>query len=159
MKGALIHGLLSAVVVAACCRCRTVLRNHVLDDATKSFREANSGEAALRELKPLAYLGDGTAQSLIGYAYALGWGGVQRHETEAIYWFRRSGPRAGTGTRGSADPAAEHELAVADAYANGADGAVRDSVESIKWLRLAAKSGSKEAVRLLRDREAALTRP
>jgi uncharacterized protein len=130
------------------------LRNHQMDSAARALKEAN-GEAALRRLTPLAHLGDKSAQALVGYTYAFGWGGVRPDDEKAIYWFRRSGPdgliRQGGATADdeNVDPAASFELSVAKAYANGTDGVTVDSAASARWLRLAARGGSQEASALL----------
>ena len=91
---------------------------------------------------------------LVGYTYAFGWGGVEKDDAKAIYWFRRSGPIGSTrATAGDdTDPAASYELDVAQAYANGTQGVTVDSVASAKWLLRAANGGNREAVLLTRAR-------
>lgn len=124
------------------------LRNYQMSDATLKFKEG-SGVVAVRKLKPLGYLGDKTAQFLLGNAYAFGWSGVQKSDADAIYWFRRIGSFGPVVVENNVDPAAPYELAVAVAYARGEEGVKIDSVESLKWLKLAAKGGSKEAADMI----------
>lgn len=125
-----------------------ILRNYEMDAGTRAFKEEN-GIAAVAKLKPLAYLGDKTAQTLIGYAYAYGWGGVLKNDADAIYWFRRCSPISDLVAGGEIDPAALHELTVGQAFKSGSEGVGVDLAESTKWLQLAAKGGSKEASAML----------
>ncbi|MET3521488.1 MULTISPECIES: hypothetical protein [Mesorhizobium] len=107
------------------------------------------GATALEHLKPLAQLGDKTAQTLVGSIYAYGWGGIPKSDADAVYWFDRIGSWGPLAIEDGADPAAPYELAVAKAYANGTDGVKADPAESLKWLKLAAGAGSKEAASML----------
>lgn len=104
---------------------------------------------ALDKLKPLAWLGDKTAQELVGYLYASGMAGVTKNDTEAIYWFRRCASFSLLSVPKDVDPAAQYELNVAKFYASGKEGFKVDPVESAKWLKLAAEGGSKEAAEML----------
>jgi len=54
-------------------------------------------------------------------------------------------------TKGEVDPAAPAAMGVAKSYAEGTDGVRVDRAESVKWLRLAATGGSKEAAALLAE--------
>jgi TPR repeat protein len=123
------------------------VRNYEMDLATCALKDNDGpdGITAARILTPLAELGDGTAQYILGNIYADGLG-VQKDDREAIYWFKRAALFAEAG----ADPAAPAELAEAKAYAEGGGGVKVDPVESAKWLRLAAAGGSKEAADILR---------
>lgn len=125
-----------------------LLRNHQMDRGVRALKEEN-GAVALRRLKPLAQLGDKTAQMLVGSIYAYGSGGIPKSDSDAIYWFRRLGSFGPVVVEEGVDPAAPYELAVAKAYASGAEGVKPDAAESIKWLKLAAKGGSKEAAAML----------
>jgi uncharacterized protein len=120
------------------------LRNYQLDLGARALKE-DKGLIAEEHLRPLARLGDTTAQYLLGNIYAYGWGGVKKNDAEAIYWFKR----AAMFVEDETDPAAPAELAIAKSYAEGTDGVKVDKIESIKWLRLAAMGGSKEAASLL----------
>ena len=127
-----------------------LLRNYEMDAGVHAIKEEN-GIKALGKLMPLAYLGDSTAQMIVGSTYAYGMNGVSQSDTKAIYWFRRCG-RGAIGARISddgVDPAAPYELSVAKAYANGSEGVKADPIKSKKWLVLAAKSGSKDARAML----------
>jgi uncharacterized protein len=63
-------------------------RNYQLDSAAAAIKTGN-GAVAVSKLKPLAVLGDRSAQTLLGYLYAYGWGGIARNEGEAMSWFSR----------------------------------------------------------------------
>ncbi|BCM18782.1 SEL1-like repeat protein [Mesorhizobium sp. J8] len=136
--------LISLVVVAAIGAGLLLLRNSRMDSGVQALKRED-GTAALESLKPLAQLGDRTAQMLVGSIYAYGWGGVRKNDTDAIYWFRRLGSAGPLVAEEGADPAAPYQLMVAKAYAAGADGVRADAGESSKWLKLAAEAGSKEA--------------
>ena len=125
-----------------------LLRNYQMEAGVWAYKEEN-GITALEKLKPLAYLGDKTAQMIVGSIYAYGLNGVPKNEANAIYWFRRCGPIGPLVVEDGVDPAAPHELSVAKAYANGSGGVKVDPRESEKWLQLAAKGGSKEAAAML----------
>jgi TPR repeat protein len=118
--------------------------NARLDAGASAFKE-NDGTRALHELLPLAMLGDTRAQFIVGDMYALGLG-VAKNDADAVYWFRRAALFAQPGE----DPAAELECGVGESYAKGPEVSV-DTIQSVKWLRLAARGGSKKAVSMLRD--------
>ena len=123
-----------------------LLRTHLLDSAASALKQEN-GTAAITRLEPLAWVGDATAQALLGCAYAYGWAGVKKNDARAVYWFRRAAWFAGDET----ESAAAAELSVAKSYAFGTNGVKPDPIESSKWLGLAAAGGSKEAARMLAD--------
>ena len=125
-----------------------LLRNAQMDRGVRALKEEN-GAVALERLKPLALLGDKTAQMLVGSIYAYGSGGIPKSDVDAIYWFHRLGSFGPVVVEEGVDSAAPYELAVAKAYAHGTDGVKADPAESLKWLKLAAKGGSKEAVDML----------
>ena len=120
-----------------------LLRNAQMNEGMSALKIGH-GAVALEKFTPFAKLGDSKAQFLIGSMYAYGWG-VVKNDEDAIYWFRRAAMFA----KDETDPAAAAALGVAMSYANGTDGVKVDSVESDKWLRFAAKGGSKEAEAIL----------
>jgi TPR repeat protein len=126
-----------------------LLRNYQMEAGVRAYKDEN-GVTALNKLKPLAYLGDKTAQMIVGSIYAYGSKGVPKNDDDAIYWFRRCGP-IGSPVEDGVDRAAAHELSVAKAYMNGSEGVKADPVEGQKWLQLAAKGGSKEAADMLAE--------
>ncbi len=125
-----------------------LLRNYQMEAGVQAYKEQN-GITALEKLKPLAYLGDKTAQMIVGSIYAYGLNGVPKNDANAIYWFRRCGSIGSLIVEDGVDPAASHELAIAKAYMNGSEGVKVDAVEGEKWLQLAAKGGNKEAAAML----------
>lgn len=134
--------LLVAVVVVIL----VLYRNYELDSGAAALKVGN-GSVAVRKLKPLAVLGDRTAQGVLGYAYAYGWAGITKDDDEAMRWFSRSGlfgTREAPGEDGALG--ASEALSVAKAYATGAEGVQTNPAESEKWLHIAAKAGSKEAM-------------
>ena len=149
MTKLIVRLVVSAVVLVAIGVGLRILWFHQNDKGILALKEEKGAEA-LERLKPLAYLGDKTDQLVVGLIYAYGLGGVPKNDDEAIYWFRRRGfwgPNVVV--EEGVDPAAPHALQVAKAYANGSDGAEVDPAESLKWLKFAAKGGSKEAAAML----------
>ena len=142
--GVAMGGVVLPVMVAGL----VLLRNDQLDRAERALK-VGDGPAALVRLKPLARLGDQAAQMLLGSIYSHGWGGVPIDDSEAVYWFRRCGPVGNLTLEEGVDPAAPLEFSVAKRYAQGGDGVKADPEASIKWLRLAAKGGSKKASEML----------
>nr|WP_272881674.1 hypothetical protein [Fundidesulfovibrio soli] len=112
-------------------------------------RKTGDGNTAVYYLKPLAFLGERTAQRLLGEIYALGQAGIDINDAEAIYWFGRCGVSLPTVLGDGENPAAPHEVEVAKQYATGGWGVKADPVECAKWLTLAAEGGNKEAQALL----------
>jgi|SRR5580704_5992349 TPR repeat protein len=126
--------LVAVVVVLTGALAGTLLRNAELDAGGFAFKTEDY-PTALKKLRPLAYLGDSTAQYLLGLMYAYGWG-VARNDEAAIGWFRR----AGMWSEGTRDRAATAEYYVGREYAEG--GVVpRDEAVSRKWFERAAKGG------------------
>lgn len=125
-----------------------LLRNYQMEAGIRAYKEGD-GIVALEKLKPLAYLGDKTAQLFVGSIYAYGIGGIQKNDADAIYWFRRCGPIGALTVEEGTDPAASLELGVAKVYASGGEDVKADPVESAKWLKFAAEGGSKEAAAML----------
>lgn len=121
--------LLGAVAVLA-----IVYRNIQLDRGTSALKSQNYGKA-IKALKPLAELGDSMPQYLLGQMFAFGWG-VEQDDKQAMYWFRR----AGMWRSGQGDKAAEA------AYYVGEENAERKNyAEAVKWYRVAAEGGSRQA--------------
>lgn len=118
-----------------------------LDTAAVALQNDN-GTVALKRLKPLAYLGNKSAQCILGSLYAFGDAGVSKNDIQAIYWFRRCGSM-GLPVERTSDPAATSELVVAKDYLYGEAGVHVDRTEGIKWLKRAVAGGSKEAAVLL----------
>jgi uncharacterized protein len=133
----IVSGLLALLAVVL------LTRNYEFDAAARALKTGDYSPA-LHKLKALAFFGDSHAQYILGDMYARGVG-VDKNDSEAVYWFRR----AAIGVHGEADPAAAAELAVARSYAEGI-GVKPDPDESMKWLRRAADGGSKEAAEELR---------
>ncbi|MCW5236903.1 SEL1-like repeat protein [Verminephrobacter eiseniae] len=117
-----------------------------------SAQKEENGITALENLKPLAYLGNKIAQLTVGWMYVEGKYGVPKNDAHAIYWFRRCGPWPLFDDEDGVDPAALHELSVAEAYAEGRPYLEADPAESEKWLQLAVKGGNKEAAAMLAAR-------
>ncbi len=118
-----------------------MFRNYELELAASALKDGK-GNVALNHLKLLAQMGDSKAQFLLGHIYAYGTGDVGKNDDQAAYWIERAG-------QSGAIDAASEELAIAESYADGIDGVKQDKAESIKWLRLSAEGGNKEAVSLL----------
>jgi TPR repeat protein len=123
------------------------LRYDQIDKSILALK-SDDGVEALKQLKPLAYLGDKYAQYTVGRIYAYGCGSIPKNDKDAIYWFRRAGLHV---AEEGVDPAAPHALSVAKAYAVGGCGwkVETDHAESLKWLKFAAEGGSKEAAAIL----------
>jgi TPR repeat protein len=137
-------GILVGCTVAALFVALIVVRNYRFEAGVRALKTGDYA-TTLRELKPLAYLGDTPSQYVLGEMYAFGFG-VQKDDSEAIHWFRR----AALFTQKGIDPAAPAEFSVSKAYAVGI-GVRADANESLKWLQLAAAGGSKEAVAKLEE--------
>lgn len=121
--------LLGAAVVLA-----VVYRNIQVERGTSALKSQNYTEA-MKVLKPLAVLGDSVPQYLIGQMFAFGWG-VKKDDGQAMYWFRRSG----MWHSGKGDKAAEAAYYVGEANAER-----KNHTEAIKWYRVAAEGGSRQA--------------
>jgi uncharacterized protein len=125
-----------------------IARNYQLELGMRALNDEN-GVEAVKHFQILANLGDKKAQYFLGDIYAHGWGGIQKNDSEAIRWFRHAAMWVADET----DPAAPAELEVSKSYANGQNTEKVDKAESIKWLKLAAEGGSKEAAVLLAKTE------
>jgi TPR repeat protein len=136
MKGMLWKSLAGCCLVVALAVAAIIFWNMRLDAGTGALKAGAYAEA-YRELRPLAQLGDGHAQYLLGQMYAFGWG-VPKSDDDAIRWFRK----AAVWSKGTNDPAAAAEYYVGQAYAEGT-GVPRNEAESQKWFRRAAAGGYK----------------
>ncbi len=116
--------------------------NAVLESGAKALK-AGDDNAALQRLRILAFVGNTTAQELVGTMYAFGWG-VPKNDDEAIRWFRR----AGHGAVLAEDPAAVAEYYVGDSFANGVQVAKSDE-NALKWFQRSANGGYAKAQELL----------
>ena len=148
MKRRIATVLVAITFVIGCGLGLSLLRNYIVAKAVEDMK-FERGSEALKWLTPLANLGDRSAQVMVGYIHAFGTGGVPTSDTDAIYWFRRTGFLNAVVPSDGLDPAAPHELAVAKAFANGDQGVKKDLQQSRKWLKLAAEGGNKEAATLL----------
>lgn len=148
MKKLILRVVFGVAVLLAVLVGLILLRNHQLEAAVYALK-TEKGAIALEKLKALTQLGDKKAQMLVGYTYAYGWGGVAKDKMNAIFWFRRCGSTVGHVAENGIDPAASFELSVAKTYASGGEGVEANPIESIIWLELAAKGGSKEAAEML----------
>jgi TPR repeat protein len=124
-----------------------VARNHQMNEGQRKLKEG-AGADALKNLLPLARLGDSDAQFLVGNAFAYGWG-IQRDADKALYWFRRSAAFQ----QDESDPAAAAALLVGKSYAEGKNGVAVDMIESSRWLEVAAAGGSREARSILQSKK------
>ena len=100
-------------------------------DLNKGMDAYNAGDyaTALKEWKPLAEQGNGSAQTNLGYMYTKG-NGVLKDYAEAKKWYQLSAEQGYA--------YAQHNLATM--YLKG-HGVLKDYAEAIKWWRLAAKQG------------------
>lgn len=144
----IIRTMFAALLLTVALTGLLILRNNQIDQGIRALKDGN-GDIALERLEPLAKIGDKTAQMIVGTMYAEGIGGVTRSEANAMYWFRRLGASGPVVVGEGVDPAAPYALSVAKDYASGTGGVKIDRAESIKWLKLAARCGSKEAISLL----------
>jgi len=126
--------LVGAIIVLA-----IVYRNIQLDQGTSALKSQNYGEA-MKTLKPLAELGDSTSQYLLGEMFAFGYG-VKQDDEQAMYWFRRAGRMWGIGHGYTAAGAAY--------YVGEKNVARRNYIEAVKWYRVAAEGGYRQAATTL----------
>jgi len=121
------------------------IEGNLLNRAGAALKEENY-PVALERLKPLAMLGDGTAQELLGNMYAFG-NGTPANPDEALKWFRRS---SGWFKKDDAKVGA-YAYSIARIYAGKDIGwpADRSEAQATRWLRIAAEHGSREAAKRL----------
>ncbi|OFW67609.1 MAG: hypothetical protein A2Y74_07725 [Actinobacteria bacterium RBG_13_63_9] len=99
---------------------------------------------AFAKLRSLAILGDGNAQYLIGQMYAVGWGRPKNDEA-AMEWFRK----AARWPWQESERAASAAFYVGKDYEEGIGAVPRDPMEAVKWYRIAAEGGHRQAAELL----------
>ena len=104
-------------------------------DFQKGMAAAQEGDyaTALQEWRPLADLGNLTAQYNLGWMYDNGTGVLQDY-AEALKWYRLAAEQG--------NAAAQFNLAVM--YTKG-EGVLQDYAEAVKWYRLAAEQGNAKA--------------
>jgi uncharacterized protein len=95
--------------------------------ATTGFAESEE----VTETRKKAEAGDATYQSMLGFYYTSGIGGVAKDNVEAFKWYRKAAEQGEDG--------AQHSLG--RMYANG-EGVAKDNVEAVKWCRKAAEQGN-----------------
>jgi len=83
------------------------------------------------DLRRRALLGDGEAETGLGFLYQTGSGGVQKDETNALYWYRKAADQ------GYAP--GQYNLGVM--YRMGQGGVAKDEGTAVHWYRLAAEQG------------------
>ncbi|TMB33229.1 MAG: sel1 repeat family protein [Deltaproteobacteria bacterium] len=124
------------------------VEGNLLNRAGAALKEENY-PLALERIKPLAMLGDSTAQQLLGWMYAFG-NGTPANPDEALKWFRRSSGwfKKDDGKVGA------HAYWIARVYAGEEIGwpAERSEVQATRWFQIAADHGSSEAARRLAAR-------
>jgi TPR repeat protein len=127
--------LIGGIALVAALGVGAVVGRNAQFDAGAAALKSSDYATALKQLKPLAQLGDSHSQYLLGQMYAFGWG-VPRDDEAAILWFRR----AAMWSEGLADPAAAAEYYVAQNYFQGV-GVQRNDVDANKWLKRATDGG------------------
>lgn len=135
------------LTIAALAVSLPLIRNDRMSRGIQALK-AERGEEALFYFRPLARLGDKNAQELVARIYALGFGGAPKDAPQALYWYRKYAGSNGSYS-GGIDPAAPHALELAEEYADNEGWVEADPDERIKWLKLAADGGSKEAAAML----------
>jgi TPR repeat protein len=122
-------------------------RNWMFDNAGLAMKEGRYSDA-LAKLKPLASLGDSSAQRFVGDFYAFGWGVAKNDET-AISWYKRVGKISDS----VGDPSAEAMNFVGRRYLGG-QGVPRDEGQARKWLERSEQAGypsAHEALQTLKN--------
>ena len=97
-------------------------------------------QTALNNLRPLASWGDRNAQFILAQMYAYGLG-VERDAAVAFQWLSRADAKRATG----------EAYVIAKNYIDGAPETKPDQREAVKWFRIAAENGSREAAKILGD--------
>jgi len=121
------------------------IKGNLLNRGGAALKEENY-PVALERLKPLAMLGDTTAQELLANMYAFG-NGTPANADEALKWFRRSSGwfKKDDGKVGA------YAYWVARIYGGEEIDwpADRSEVQATRWFRIAAEHGSREAAKRL----------
>ena len=133
------YGILFLVSAAVLIPAMIVYRNIQFDKGTSALK-AEDYETTIRKLKPLAIVGDSDAQFLLGQMYAFGWG-VSKDENKALDWLRRSA----RWTRNEPDKAAAAAYYIGRDYAEGVGAVRKNDAEAVKWFKIAAEGGFREA--------------
>lgn len=137
------NGLLILVSVAVLVPVAIIYWNTQLDKGMSALK-AEDYTTALHKLKPLAMVGDSTAQEIIGLMYAHGWG-VPKDRNEALTWLRRSA----RWTKTESDKAAVAAYYIGKNYMQGFGMIRKDEAEAVRWFKIAAEGGSREAAEQL----------
>ncbi len=145
-KGILILGSVILLVVTF-----IVFRNIQFDKGVSALKSGDY-DTAMRSFKPLAIIGDSGAQYLLGQMYAFGWG-VPRDESLALKWLRKAGKwsktETETETETETDKAASAAYYIGKDYAEGVGAVPKDELQAVKWFRIAADGGYRQAAELL----------
>ncbi len=104
-------------------------------DLDKGLAAYGAGDyaTALQEWRPLAVLGDASAQVNLGFMYANG-RGVLQDDAEAVRWYRMAAEQG--------NASAQYNLGYM--YDNG-EGVLQDDAEAVRWYRMAAEQGNTTA--------------
>jgi hypothetical protein len=97
--------------------------------------KAGRGQEAMARLEVLAKLGSRKALILAGNAYAYGWGGMRKDRVLAASYLARAD--RGCSKKQSARACGTEEVAIAEAYATGTNGASLDPGEAQYWAEIA----------------------
>lgn len=107
-------------------------------------------ESAIYYLKPLAVIGDSTAQREVGWMYAFGWG-VTQNDSEALLWFRR----AAFEHQGGSDRAAASAYYVAERYRelyiSDCENPGEYAKKALSWYKYSAEGGFVKAADFLSE--------
>jgi len=136
-------GILLATYLAGIVLAFAAYRNVALEEGVTALKSEDY-DVAQRKLAPLARVGDSKAQFLLGQMYAFGWG-VPRDERKAFDWLRRST----RWRKAEPDKAAIAAYYIGRDYAEGVGAVRRDEREALRWFRIAAESGFREAAQRL----------
>lgn len=102
--------------------------------------KAGDHQTALKEIGLLASWGDNDAQFILAQMYAYGFG-IEKDAAVAFLWLKRADAKRSTG----------EAYVIAKNFADGAPETKPDQNEAVKWFRIAAENGSREAAKILSD--------
>src|SRR5689334_19003554 len=120
-----------------------IYRNMQLDTAVSALK-AGDYETTVGKLRLLTIAGDSDAQFLLGQMYAFGWG-VAKDENKALEWLRRSA----RWTKTKPNKAATAAYYIGKDYAEGVGAVGKNEAEAVRWFKIAAEEGSREAANRL----------
>lgn len=143
MKRGLRNGIVLLVSAVALVPVAIAYRNTQLDKGISALK-AEDYATTLHKLKPLAMMGDSTAQEVLGQMYVHGWG-VPKDENKALKWLRRSA----RWTKTESDKAAVAAYYIGKDYAEGVGVIRKDEAEAVRWFKIAAEGGSRGAAEQL----------